>query len=98
MRLVAVGSSTVDANADWASSHAFRFEVWSDPTGALIDGYGVRSEWDAAPMRDAFILDETGRAIVHHEGAVSVGASPWDVLTDCEMLFGDDPDDDSDAG
>ena len=85
---MAVGSSTVDANASWVDSHGFRFEVWSDPTGAIIDGYGVRSEWDTAPMRDAFILDETGRAIVHHEGAVSVGASPWDVLADCEALFG----------
>lgn len=89
MRLVAVGSSAVDANASWAAGHAFRFEVWSDPEGAIIDGYGVRSEWDTAPLRDAFILDATGRAIVHHEGAVSVGASPWDVLADCTLLFGD---------
>ena len=89
MRLVAVGSSTVDANTSWVDSHGFRFEVWSDPDGDIIDGYGVRSEWDTAPMRDAFILDETGRAIVHHEGAVSVGASPWDVLEDCRTLFVD---------
>lgn len=90
MRLVAVGSSTVDANAGWIAIHDFRFEVWSDPNGDIIDGYGVRTDWDTAPMRDAFILDETGHAIVHHEGAVSIGASPWDVLADCEMLFGSD--------
>ena len=88
MRLVAVGSSGVADNRGWSEGHGFRFEVWSDPDGDIIDGYGVRSEWDTAPMRDAFILDATGRALVHHEGAVSMGASPSDVLEDCRTLFG----------
>lgn len=84
---MAVGGSSVADNSAWVARHGFRFEVWSDSDGDIIDGYGVRSDWDTAPMRDAFILDDTGQAIVHHEGAVSIGASPWDVLADCRTLF-----------
>ncbi len=88
MRIVAVGLADPDATAAWAASLGYTYEVWSDPDRVLIDGYGAASDYDDAPLRHAFILDADGRAIVRHDGAVSLGADPGGVLADCEALFG----------
>ena len=89
MRVIAVGLASVELNAGWVDEHTFRYEVWSDPDGILVDWYDARSEFDDTPNRHAYILDNTGTAVVYHQGAVSVGADPHAVLADCEALFGE---------
>ena len=89
MRIVGVGLSSVATNASWAAGLEYEYEVWSDPTGLLIDHYGARSEFEDAPLRHAFILDATGSAILFYEGGVSLGADPELVLSDSERLYGE---------
>jgi peroxiredoxin len=88
VRIVAVGLADPDATAAWAESLEYTYEIWSDPGRALIDGYGASIAWDTSPLRHAFVLDAEGRAIVRHDGAVSLGADPRAVLADCATLFG----------
>lgn len=92
MRIIAVGLADPEATATWAASLGYAYEIWSDPERALIDGYGASVAWDDSPLRHAFILDADGRAVVRHDGAVSLGADPHGVLADCEALFGATPD------
>ena len=89
MRIVAVGLAAPDATAAWAENLGYAYEIWTDTERALIEGLGAASAYEDTPMRHAFILDAEGRAIVRHDGAVSLGADPHGVLADCVTLFGE---------
>jgi hypothetical protein len=84
-----VGLSEVEANLAWAEALAYEYEVWSEPDGVLVQHYDAWSEFDDAPMRHAFLHDAEGKAIMRYEGAVSVGASPVEILADARLLFGE---------
>ncbi len=88
MRVVAVGLADPDTTAAWAETLNYDYEIWSDPERVLMDAYGATVTWDEGPLRHAFVLDAEGRAIVRHDGAVSLGADPYEVLEDCVRLFG----------
>ena len=88
VRIVAVGPTTVEANAAWAASLDYRYQIWSDSGGILSAAYGTESEFDEGSLRHAFIIDADANAIFRYEGAVSVGADPTEVLADCRALFG----------
>ena len=88
MKIAAVGLSDVETNAAWVASLAYEYEVWSDPERVLLEHYGAVDPTEDLPLRHAFILDAEGRAIVFHQGAVSVGADPGAVLEDCAWLLG----------
>lgn len=89
MRIVGVGWSSPEANADWAAREGYAYALWSDTDRVLSEAYGVVAPWDADELlRHAFILDATGAAVVRHDGGVSLGADPAGVLADCRTLFG----------
>lgn len=85
---MAVGLADPDTTAAWAAEHDYLYEIWSDLDRVLMEHYGAVSDFDDAPLRHAYILDAEGRAVVWHEGAVSLGADPALVLDDCRALFG----------
>ena len=78
--------SDVPTNASWAASLNYAYEVWTDD-GTLTNHYGVMTEFDDAPLRHAYLLDETGTAVLFYEGAVSIGADPNAVLEDAQELL-----------
>ncbi len=84
-----MGLSSPETNAAWGAGLDYTYEIWSDTDGVLSTHYGVLTEWDEAPLRHAYILDAEGRAVVFHEGGVSLGAFPDQVLADCRELFAD---------
>lgn len=84
-----MGLATPEEATAWADSLGYTYEIWSDADRVLMEGYGALSKWDDSPLRHAFILDAEGRALVRHDGAVSLGADPHGVLADCETLFGE---------
>lgn len=90
MAIVGVGFSAPEANAAWGERMGYTYGLWSDADRTLATWYGAIAAWDdEAPLRHAYILDADGRAIVKHEGAVSLGADPSGVLADCTTLFGE---------
>lgn len=93
VQIVAVGPTTVSDNAAWAASLDYGYQIWADTEGVVAAGYGVESHFDEGNLRHAFLLDENGHAILRYEGAVSVGADPEQVLSDCRVLYAaaDDP-------
>ena len=89
VRIVAVGPTTVEENADWAASLDYHYLIWADTEGVLATAYNVESDFDEGNLRHAFLLDDSGQAILRYEGAVSIGADPHAVLADCQALFGE---------
>ena len=81
-----IGLSDVPTNASWAASLGYEYEVWADD-GTLTNHYDVMTDFDDAPLRHAYLLDETGTAVLFYEGAVSVGADPQAVLQDARELL-----------
>ncbi|HCH62654.1 MAG: hypothetical protein CL927_12525 [Deltaproteobacteria bacterium] len=88
VRIVAVGPTSVDNNAAWAESLDYQYLIWSDADAVLAAAYGTESDHDQGNLRHAFLLDASGQAFLWYEGAVSLGADPRQVLSDCEALFG----------
>lgn len=84
---MAVGLSDVPTNANWVSTLGYQYEVWSDPDEVLLQHYGAMDPAEDLPLRHAYILDEQGKAIVWHQGAVSIGADPSAVLDDIRWLW-----------
>lgn len=90
MSIVGVGFSAPEANAAWGERMGYTYGLWSDDERVLATAYGAVAPWDDdAPLRHAYVLDADGRAVLFHEGGVSIGADPNGVLADCEALFGD---------
>ena len=89
MNLVAVGFAEPDATRAWADTLGYEYEIWTDADHVLAEHYDVLVDWEDVPMRHAFILGEDAHAVIWHEGAVSTGADPEAVLSDCQRLFGD---------
>lgn len=75
-----------EANAAFAETDGFQYELWSDTTHALADYYGANAGFAAA--RVTKLLDEDGDLILEYVGAVDVGTHPADVLADCQTIFG----------
>ena len=87
MRIVAAGFATPDETAAWANTLGYSYEIWTDADQVLALHYDVLVDWEEAPLRHAFVLDGSGTAVLWHEGAVSAGADPEEVLADCRRLF-----------
>lgn len=89
VEVVGVGWTDPAANAAWGERMGYTYALWSDTDRVLSTHYDAIAPWDeTAPLRHAWILDRDGRAVVFHEGGVSLGADPAGVLVDCETLFG----------
>lgn len=74
-------------NRAWADNLGYQYELWSDADTVLLSHYNALPSTESQPLRHAYILDEQGRARIHHAGAVSLGADPQRVLEDCEALL-----------
>lgn len=84
--IVAVGFSSPQVNADWAARQSYDFELWTDAEQVLAKHYNVLEDWDSDPMRHAYVLNETGQAVLFYQGGVSMGANPAHVLDDLKTL------------
>ena len=86
--MVGAGFSSPEVNIGWADAQGFQYELWTDADETLATHYDALMKNEKWPNRHAYLLDETGQAIIFYEGAVSVGADPHRVLADAEDLFG----------
>lgn len=74
-------------NRSWADNLGYEYELWSDADTVLLSHYEALPSTESQPLRHAYILDDQGRARIHHVGAVSLGADPQQVLEDCQTLL-----------
>ena len=84
-----VSFNSPEENANWANTEGFQFELWTDDERSLAVYYGAADSTDAwFPNRLTRILDASGHMILEYN-TVDVSTSPYDVLNDCQILFGD---------
>jgi len=89
VRIVAAGFASPEETTAWADRLGYSYEIWTDADQVLATHYDVMVDWEEVPLRHAYILDGEGRAVLFHQGAVSVGADPNQVYQDCKALFGE---------
>ena len=88
MKIVGVSFDSPSANQSWAEKEEFTFELWSDDDKTLALTYGSVTK-DSAPFagRVTRILDSDGSLLVEYD-AVAVGTSPYEVLADATLIYG----------
>lgn len=90
MAVIGIGFAEPAINEDWGIDQGYDFELWTDDSRQLVEAYDALASFDPdAPLRHAYLLDETGEALLFYEGGVSLGPSAGDVLADCQALFGE---------
>ena len=76
-------------NKAWAEEEGYQYELWTDDTRALALAYGaVDSASAVIPQRLTVVLDADGNQLLEYEVS-TIGTHPGQVLSDCEVLFGD---------
>ena len=88
VQIVGVSFNSTSDNSAWANSEGFQFELWTDDDRTLAVYYGAAASVSAwFPNRLTRILDSNGNMILEYN-SVDVSTNPYDVLNDCEILFG----------
>ena len=78
-----------NANASWAETEGFQYEVWTDTNRELGLYYGAASSASSNfPSRITRLLDENGSLLLEYNN-VDFGTNPRLVLEDCKLLFGE---------
>ena len=89
VRIVGVGFASVEDNHQWYVDKEFQFELWSDTDKTLALFYGAASNASQGyPSRVTKILDDEGNLLVTYDDA-NFATNPFNVLEDCEVLFGE---------
>ena len=90
VRIIGIGFASVADNQNWHSNEGFQFDLWSDADKTLALYYeAVESTSQGYPSRVTKILDNEGNLIVTYDDANFV-TNPYNVLEDCQYLFGND--------
>ena len=88
MQIVGVTFGDPWYNADWVESEGFQYEIWTDTNRELAIYYGAAANADAAfPARITRLLDSNGALLLEYD-SVSTSTSPYEILEDCQLLFG----------
>ena len=89
VEIVGVGFSSPQSTASWVAEEGFPFEVWTDDDKTLALTYGAVSSASASiPSRITVLLDAEGELVLEYTDSINVGTHPFEVLEDCEALFG----------
>ena len=90
MKIVGVTFADPWLNEGWVEDQGFEYDVWTDDDKTLAMHYkAADSAFALAPDRITVLLDEEGDLLLGYYDGIVVGTHPHDVLSDCEVLFGD---------
>lgn len=84
-----MGLDDPETNQAWAEEEGYEYEIWTDNDKVLGITYGaLTDESDSSVKRLTRLLDENGDLVLEYND-IDVGASPSEILSDCQALFGD---------
>jgi peroxiredoxin len=87
---VGVGFDEPAENQAWAEDEGFAFELWTDDDRTLAVYYGAAASADAiVPQRKTRVLGPDGTLLLQYDVS-SIAPHPAQVLSDCQLLFGDE--------
>jgi len=82
-------ASTPAQNSAWAADEGFAFELWTDEDRTLSEVYDA-GHTSFANTRVTKLLDANGDLVPEYIGVnANIAAHPSEVLSDCQVLFGD---------
>ena len=90
VQIVGVGFNPPSSLQSWAEDENFQFEVWHDENKDLAVHYGAGTQSSSFPKRITFLLDKSGEVLLEYTKNIDVGTHPAQVLSDIQLLFGED--------
>ena len=92
MKIIGVSFDSPSANAAFAKSDSFAFDLWSDLGRELALYYGAASSpTQGAANRMTVVLNDKGEQVLYYSSFMTNSGlthHPNDVLADCKALLG----------